>query len=264
MKVSRRNVLLILILLIFTGFAVSSRRQFFRHTNVRAILSEGLDGRLIPHRVNRLETLTSVLDRDIRSMEIDVLFRAGADAGYFEVGHDEDDASGVRLDTFLDHMQPCEIEKIWLDMKNLGPANLPAAQRELQRLDSVYHIREIAIVEHYMRAPAVSSLAAAGFHTSYYLPVTAIAKLLDAGDATALAQRAQTLSAQVEHQAVRAVSFRLTIYPFVKAYLEPLLPPGIRYHAWDSVELKHWGAIDELKATDYFHDPRLDTIIYRL
>jgi hypothetical protein len=263
MKIGRPRTLLILIVVIAIGFAIDRRRDITRYLNVKTILSEGLDGRLIPHRVNRIATLSSVLDKGIRSMEIDVMFRSDGPNGFFEVGHDEGDARGVRLDDFLDRMRAFEIKKLWLDVKNLDRTNLQAARLELQRLDSIYQIKQHAIVESYTTSPMLASLAESGFHSSYYLPLDKIPKLLNAGDETALAQEAQRLAAQLQEQSVPAVSYDLSFYSFVKSYLEPLLPPHIRYHTWNSVELGDWGAIDTLRASDYYRDPRIETIIYR-
>jgi hypothetical protein len=265
MKVKHRYILAFLLVTIAAGTAYNRRRAMFRAWNVAAILSEGLDGRLIPHRVNRLAVLDEVLDRGLRSMEVDVLFRpATASTGYFEVGHDDNDARGVRLDAFLDRMQAHAIGKIWLDVKNLNPTNLESALTELRRLDELYGLRKIAIIEYYKSGAAFAAVSGAGFHSSYYVPEDRIDDLLAAGDVAALTQSAQAIAATVKLQAVDAVSFRLTIYPFVKRYLEPMLPPATRYHAWDSVELRRWRAIDKLQASDYYGDPRLETILYRL
>lgn len=264
---ARRWTLLAILtaVLIACGLLVDRRRELFRHWNVRELLAAGLDGRLIPHRVNRLATLDAVLARGIRSMEMDVLFRDdGAGGGWFEVGHDEGDASGVRLDAFLERMAPFGVGKLWLDAKNLAPRNLGPALRELQRLDARHGVRRIAIVEFYDPSPELAAIAAAGFDAVGNIADEPVAARLAAGDHAALARIARQVAARTGRQAVRGISFRLTIWPFVKEHLEPLLPPQTRYHAWDSVELRHWGALDELRSRPWFADPRLATIVYRL
>lgn len=176
LKLTRRRVLYVVVALLAVALAIAieQRRNIFRCLNVAAILSCDLDGRLIPHRVNRLATLDAVLDRGIRSMEIDLLLRQEDGGAFFEVGHDEGDVRGVRLDAFLERMKPFEMKKLWLDIKNLDATSVDVALTVLQDLDEEFGLREIALVESYTSAHELAAIGDAGFHSSNYLRLSQI------------------------------------------------------------------------------------------
>jgi len=78
-----------------------------------------------------------------------------------------------------------------------------------------------------------------------------------------LRAEADRLNEQIRNQEVLAVSFDLSLYPFVKNYLEPKIPDNIVYHTWGSVKLCQFNAVGKLQQSDYFKDSRVKTIIYR-
>ena len=202
-----------------------------------------------------------MLNGGFKSFETDVRFVSDPTGGYFEVGHDQADSRGVRLDEFLTISRPYEVKKIWLDVKNITDRNLPAVENELARLVSLYGIREISIVESGTISPSFANLAGRGFHTSYYLPTQRIKGLLAGHSTDSLWAEADRIRQQIDLQAVSAVSFDLDIYPFVVDYLQPLVPDSLEYHVWNSVKLWRWSALEELEQSDYFNDPRVETIL---
>jgi hypothetical protein len=264
MQTLRPRNLLIVGLIVVIGLLVAYHKEIIRYFHMRAIVAENLDGRLIPHRVNRVDKLASILDKGIRSFEIDLLLRSEGARVFFEAGHSDEDARGVPLHRFLEMLRGTGPRKIWLDIKNLDDNNMHAAVLELRRLDSIYAVKEIAIVESSTTSDSFSRFRNAGFHTSYYLPTERITSLLTLDDREKLTREALKIAAQIDRQSVSAVSFNLTLYPFVKQYLEPVIADSIVYHAWDSVDLRKWGALNRLKSTDYYRDTRLETLIYGL
>ena len=61
---------------------------------------------------------------------------------------------------------------------------------------------------------------------------------------------------------VSAVSFDLRQYRFVKDYLESELGPHIVYHTWSpGVSFKDSNLLEEIQAWEYFHDPKVETIL---
>jgi len=141
----RRTILVLIVVALLLFVVKFYHRELIQKINVMKLISEGLDERVIPHRINYIDTLYSVLDNGIRSLEIDLIFREGY--GFFEIGHDELDATGVKFDIFLNILQNYEIKKIWLDVKNLSDANIDVIITELERLDSIYIIKNISIIE---------------------------------------------------------------------------------------------------------------------
>jgi hypothetical protein len=231
--------------------------------NFRKIISENLDGRLVPHRINTMKRLESLLDNRIHSCEIDLQIRSDQNGPYFEIGHDETEVKGLHLERFLATIQEHKPKKLWLDIKNLCPENIDAAILELNHLDSIYNIKAIAIIESNLEDSCFKRISAFGYHTSYYLPTEKIATLLDRNDLPLLREIANTLNNQIRNQLVSAVSFNVSLYPFVKNYLEPVIPDSIVYHTWDSAKIWEWNALGRLKESDYFRDSKVRTILYK-
>lgn len=238
-------------------------RELIQKIHVNTLTSEGLDERVIPHRINYIDKLYRVLDDGIRSLEIDLIFRTSGHYGFFEIGHDESDATGVKFDLFLNVLQNYEIKKIWLDVKNLSDENINAIIVELDRLDSIYNIRDISIIESSNTTNSLQKLSFKGFHTSYYLPTAKILHLLNENNDEDLKKEASRIKQQILDQSLSAISFDLRLYSYVKKYIEPVIPENIVYHAWNSVRLYKLTSIHELKNSEYFKDTRLKTIIVR-
>jgi hypothetical protein len=244
------------------GMVLSFHRDVIQDRNISALISEGLDGRLLPHRINRLDKLSAVLDDGLRTCEIDVMFVQDSSRGYFEVGHDVGDNIGRELEVFLEAMAPHGVTKLWLDFKNLTDSNLAAALTELDRLDSLYGIRKTAIIESSFQGCGFEAFRHGDFHTGYYMPTDRVTKLLDDGDRPGMLAAAEEIAEQINCQAVSAITFDLRLYPFVKDYLEPLIASTIVYHTWASVKMWKWGALEDLKRRDYYQDARVKSIIY--
>lgn len=244
------------------GLGLNYHKDLIQYININSIVSEHMDGRLIPHRINREGRLRAVLDGGIRSFEMDLLFRVDEQDRFFEVGHDEANATGVELDLFLEILKTFQVGRIWMDVKNLRDDNVDDIATELERLDSIYGIKKIAIIESDITTSGFQKLSHSGFHTSYYLPTQRIVGLLDQNDSDMLRAEALRLKHQIESQSVSAVSFNLSLYPFVKDYLEPVVSSTIVYHVWDSIKLWERGAIGKLKSSMYFSDDRVKTILY--
>jgi hypothetical protein len=206
--------------------------------------------------------LYSILDSGFRSLEIDLLFRASGINGYFEIGHDEADATGVKLDVFLSVMQNYKIKKMWFDIKNISGENIKAIIYELERLDTIYNIRDKTIIET-KTTKRIHDLSSKGFHTSYYLPTTKILNLFKKNNVDDLEREAHRIKQQIVRQSLSAISFDLRLYSYVKNYIEPVIPENIVYHAWNSVRLHKLSSVNTLKKSEYFKDPRIKTIIVR-
>lgn len=249
--------------IVIVALILNCHKDLIQYSNIRALLSSNLGVRCIPHRINDIEKLQAILGNGFRSMETDVWFYADENGSGFQVGHDGSESNGIRLDQFLETMQPYEPRKIWLDIKNLTEKNLDAALGELVRLDSIYSLRKIAIVESGITSSAFEKFKAAGFHTSYYLPTEHIANMLREGNQDALTLVAENIEAQISDQSVAAISFDLSLYSFVKEYLEPSIPNTVRYHTWGSFKLWEWRAVSRMKEHAVFRDARVETILVR-
>jgi hypothetical protein len=260
-RIITRFIIAIFVLAIL--LIIAFHKDLIQRINLHEVVSRELDGRLMPHRINSHDRLMGLLENGIRSFELDLIFRSNEIPPFFEVGHDEAEAGGLRLDQFLETVREYKLKKIWMDIKNLNPENIGLAVSELNRLDSICSIKTIAIIESSLEDSCFKNINALGFHTSYYLPTAKITALLDRNDSTMLGEAARAINIQIMGQSVSAVSFNLSFYPFVKNYLEPIISDAIVYHAWDSVKMWEWNALRGLEKSDYFKDPRIRTILYK-
>ena len=230
---------------------------YFNKANIAAIKSRGESARIYPHRVNSKGKLSTVLYDGCTSFELDLVFRDLGDSSYFEVGHDEAAMSGISFEELLSFASDYEIEKIWLDLKNLNKYNIPLIITRLDYLSNKFNLKEKIIVESGTRDIEFSKVSALGYHTSYYLP-TGIKDANDADQKKAALEIAKLIKAQK----TSAISFDYQLYPFVKNHLENQIPTNIIYHTWNTtLHFDKPDFIPRLEKTAYYNDSRVKTII---
>jgi len=250
---------LTLVLVVAIGIGVV---KYYQYQNLQLLFQSDLDGRLIAHKVNQQGKLEAVLGSGIRSFELDVQFRKQGESGYFEIGHDDHEAKGQTFESYLEFIQDYPIKKIWMDVKNIDDENATAMLEHLESLQRKYAVKPLILLESTTTSEQFKIFRTAGFHTSYYLPTEVILKLLAQQSPAALTQEAMRIKGVAAVQNVAAISFPAVLYPFVKQYVEPLLPHNIVYHTWNIIKLEDSGAVEKLKKTPVFKDPRVKTIIY--
>ena len=103
---------------------------------------QGLD-RIWPHRVNSLRRLR-YLAANFAGFECDIRFDSTSHAMY--IAHDPQD---IRSLQFKDYLQEKSMEQklFWLDIKNIGPANIHSFYGELERLDRLFDFKKRVILE---------------------------------------------------------------------------------------------------------------------
>ena len=236
----------------------NSNYYLWQRTNADLVQKNNLGNRLLPHRVNTLGKMLEITNTGIRTFETDVFFRP--EGGFFEVGHDAEVMTGMTLESFLEKI-PRDFEKIWLDIKNASKTTIPAINKRLIDLDKKFGLKSRVIIETSNKSASPSLLSDSGFHLSYYLPTKETLVIMGEDD-KARRLLAKKLAGIAKGQNVGAVSFDLRLYKFVKDYLEPELPPQIVYHTWSpGVSFKNSNLLEEIQAREYFHDPKVETIL---
>jgi len=257
-------IAVIVLAVIFAGLGLNYfQEDIVQFINVKRLIWEGLDGRLTPQRINHADGLRAILNNGLQSFEVDLWFLEEDGHTFFEVGHGIEDLSGLMFDQYLSNIKGRDVQKMWLDIKNIREQDIDKVIAELERLDSVHAIKKRAIIESSITTTGFRRIGRRGFHTSYYLPTSKLVDLLSKNDEDVLRAEANRLNEQIRGQEVLAVSFDLYLYPFVKNYLEPLIPDSIVYHTWYSVKMWQLSALDQLKGSDYFKDGRVKTILYQ-
>ncbi len=236
------------------SYTSRSNHYVVQRENLAAIDSAGQLQRIFPHRVNSLGKLNQIQYEGCRAFETDLVFREGS---FFEVGHDEHNMSGITFESLLSHIDTGQASKIWLDIKNLSEENHLAVLDRLNTLDQQFGLKKLAIIESSITSKAFSIFSEAGYHTSYYLP-TALKNITT----QRLPRKAKVLREQIQQQAVKAISFDIALYPFVKDHLEPIIGEDIDYHTWDlSMHLKDEALLEKLSNTRYYRDSRIQSIL---
>lgn len=239
----------------------ASNSSFWQQKNAQHLIETNQSRRVFPHRVNSLAKLQEVWNNGIRSFEVDVRF--GDDQRTtFTVGHHKG-VMGVGFERFLESVDSEQIERVWLDFKNLNSKNYQQAMNRLAYLDEKFGLKDKLIVESGTVHGLFKSFREAGWHTSYYIPTTQVLDIAKAGDKDAVRALAQTMASQVAEQNVSAVSFDTRVYSFVEAYLEPMLTSDVVYHVWYGPDLADVEFEQKLQASDIVTNQRVKTVLVK-
>ncbi len=226
---------------------------------VAMLFSQLTEEKVLPHRVNSLGKLSESIRLGAPGVELDLIFRGG-EGGYFEVGHDEGALSRVAFEEFLRVIQKNKKEgfRLWLDVKNLNETNRNFVLGRLDDLDRVYRLRGSVLVES-SSLKSLSVVTAAGYATSYYLPV---AKVLGLKDSREMRTLSDEILANLNRHDVGSISFDVRISQFVGTYLLPRLSKDIDFHVWDlSLNMSERGSFSAVAGKDYYKDERVKTVL---
>jgi hypothetical protein len=233
--------------------------NYFQPINAKYLSDTNQTTRVMPHRVNSIGKLDDIWQVGFRSFECDVRFGDNAQDRYV-LGHDFGDG-GVDFEDLLLSKNYKEIKKIWLDFKNLDKDNYIKALDVLNNLDKKYSLKNKLIVESGTKGEFFKVFYDSGYHTSYYTPTSLIKKLLKQNDTDGMHNLADNIAKQVKAQHTSAVSFYHEIYPFIKEYLEPLLPNDVVYHIWYAPALYDNNFKANLLKNKLYLDKRVKTLL---
>ncbi len=212
---------------------------------------------ILPHRVNTQGKMSQVIYDGFKGFEIDVFLHQKGEDYFFHVGHDPNRMSGYGLEQYFSSIDISGVQRVWIDVKNLNSDNVLHALNRLEVLDSLFGIKGKAIFESSMKGEAFARVSERGFHTSYYLPYGDYFK-----DQQNWPSYAKTFAQRIKAQKVKAVSFDVEYYPFVKTQLEALIPKDLDYHCWDlSLRLNSKDFKSNLQSKEYLKDARIKTLL---
>jgi len=251
-----KKILLTIITLSFIGIAsVLLIKNYNQNQNIKQLLEQNLDGRLMPHKVNYKNKLHNILSSDLHCFEFDLNFNEKATVPYFEVGHDEKELKGVSFEDYLNIIKDKKIKKIWMDVKNVSDENIAKMLERLNYLDKKYGIKNRIIFETSSTSSKVKLLSNTGYHTSYYLPITYfISKSSD--------KNSQTLKQQIINQGLKAVSFPSILYNYVNHELKPIISNDIVFHTWATYKFKNKDELKKIQKEEFYNDSRVKTILF--
>ena len=218
-----------------------------------------LEDKFFPHRVNSFGKLKDVWELGYRSFEVDMVFDYKKD-GKFYVGHN-DGVMGTDLESFLKSVDYKQINRMWFDFKNLNKNNYKEAFVELERLNSIFDLKNKVILETSWKDEEFKKFSESSWHTSYYLPTGTMKNLLDNQDIKGLEDLANNISKQILNQDLKAVSFDNKYYEFVKKYLEPKISNEIVYHSWYGPAINSDNLEKQIKDSLIYNDSRIKTFL---
>ena len=230
---------------------------YFETENIKKFKELNQSNRVYPHRINSLGKLNQILYDGCTSFELDLAFVSTKDSGYFEVGHEVGMFANMSFKEVLEATHGYEIERIWMDIKNLNPNNVDSVLTRLIELDQEFQLKSKAIVETSMTSTVFSIISNQDYNTSYYLPTGIKDKSTDKQK-----KEAFKIANQIKLQKTKAVSFDYQLYPFVKEYLEPLIHDSIKYHTWFNITGFHDPkVVEKITNQDFYNDARIETIL---
>lgn len=232
---------------------------FWQKENFQFLQEEALLNKFLPHRVNSIAKLYEIWELGFRSFELNLVFDDKND-GKFYVGHHKG-VIGSDLESYLNSIEFNNIDKIWLDVKNLNSTNYKNIFDELNRLDKVYGIKSKAILESSWKEEKFEIFSLDGWYTSYYLPTEQIKALLDAKDQELIIQLAQNISKQIALQKVKAISFDNINYDFVNLFLGLYIPNNVDFHSWYGPSLYSNNFKKEILEYPFYNDKRIKTLL---
>lgn len=240
-------------------YSENSNQYFWQKKNFEFLKNNHLEDKFFPHRVNSFGKLKDVWELGYRSFEVDMVFDYKKD-GKFYVGHN-DGVMGTDLESFLKSVDYKQINRMWFDFKNLNKNNYKEAFVELERLNSIFDLKNKVILETSWKDEEFKKFSESSWHTSYYLPTGTMKNLLDNQDIKGLEDLANNISKQILNQDLKAVSFDNKYYEFVKKYLEPKISNEIVYHSWYGPAINSDNLEKQIKDSFIYNDSRIKTFL---
>ena len=164
------------------------------------------------------------------------------------------------LEDFLNEIPQEKIQKLWLDLKMVNDETIEELHLKLNELDKKFSLKQRTILEVAGKTDKLAVLADEGWNTSYYYFTLREFPKTEAG----LKALAQEIADGIHREKTKALSFYADLYPFVKKYVEPLIPESVQYHTWavkglPSIASKNF--IDAIEQNPIVNDPRVITIL---
>jgi heptose-I-phosphate ethanolaminephosphotransferase len=236
--------------------------SYWQRNNISSLPKDECS-KLLPHRVNTIGKAREAISSGLCGIEIDVLIEKNQDETVFQVGHDDKTRASMTLEDFFDQIQMSEIEKIWLDVKNVNQSLIPGMMERLEHLDKKFDLKQRTLIETSFYADGAAEIARNGYKLSYYLPTGKVLKVMQAEQSTQT-ELAITIAKRVDEMEADNISFDLRLYPFVKSKLEAeLRSRNVAYHSWFPSELTFYSPrlLPEISQRPYFYDPKMQTIL---
>ncbi|MCK5856116.1 MAG: hypothetical protein KAG64_01425 [Bacteroidales bacterium] len=250
-----------ILLIVLLSISSCTKRENEQVGIVERLKNNNLHNIVIPHRINSTKRVSMVHNLGFNAWELDLNFYQD-NGDYFKVQHDKNLLPAPLFSEYLTSVAIYPLTKLWLDTRGVNNSNYDFILKRFSYIDSIYHIKDIAIIETSFKSKEFSEFRNRGWHTSYYLPYQDVNQLIADGDTTAQEFYANLLAIQLSAQNVSAISFDVSCYSFVIDFLEKRISNDIVYHCWDlSLNLSHQEFIRQYKEKEYSKNSRIKTVL---
>lgn len=198
-------------------------------------------------------------------------FEINVDAQTKKIGHAPKLLYDVTLDEFLAKTPLGSGGKIWLDVKDLKEENLDGFLSYINELDKKYNLKGRTLVESWLASSEMARFTEDGWRTSFYIWYGARAEknIIEKSSRTeeeekAVVAYAREIADAVKRQKSSDISFFGYSYPFIKRYVEPLLPQGVKYNVFAVPGLppvSSPGFIGGVKGSAIINDERTEFVL---
>ncbi|MDR2457308.1 MAG: phosphoethanolamine transferase [Clostridiales Family XIII bacterium] len=214
--------------------------------------------------INAVGAALDAIESGFDGIEINV------NASDFKMGHAPQLVYDTTLDEYLSLIPLDNINFIWLDMKNLKEEDIDKVIEKLNELDKKYKLKNRILVENTLVSPKMKKFSEDGWRNCFYLCVGHDNQDISGGsshillplmlksktdisqeEGIKLQEFAYKIAKNIKEQKSTDLSFRSDFYPFVKKYLEPLIPSSINYNVFtikDMPEIDHVDFIKDLQS----------------
>ena len=242
-------------------FTDKSNYVYQQEKNIAILKDTKCDLRIIPQEVNSIGKLKDIWYYGYRAFEVDVHYGYD-DQDNFVMGYNQDEVSNMSFEQFIASIPYFGVKKICVSVKNLNQNNYSKILQRLKKLNSKFSLKEKLIIETETSGSFLSKFHEAGWYLSYKLPTNNVLNYLENNKTKEMLDLAKSVFKQIILQRFSAVSFDYRLYPFVKNYLERLLPDKIVYHIWDlTAKLYDANLRTILNQKNYYTDKRIKTIL---
>lgn len=166
-----------------------------------------------------------------------------------KIGHAPQFVYDMTFEEYLSLIPLDKVKTLWIDMKELKEEDIDEVIDKLNELDNKFNLKQRTLVENTLISPKMSKFTENGWKNCFYLFVKLryddinrgfsnnIQKLVtkkdpSEEDVAEMKAFAAMIAENIREQKSTDLSFYAFMYPYVKKYLEPLLPENIMYYTF--------------------------------
>ena len=176
------------------------------------------------------------------------------------MGHYPEISLMTTIEQYLSWKPLNQYNRLWFDVKTMTGSDIQDSFLFFEELNAKYDIKRRSLIESW--DDGLVKFSDNGWHTSYYVHQSNWPECKNFTENNIFC--AKSIVEKIKQTKASSISFFVTDYPFVKRYLEPLLPDTVKYNTFGlpseySIYNKNLSNI--IKQNVWFNDKRIETIL---